>query len=278
MQKDIIKAQLQFESIKVSENTVKNLIEKRKESFHILSKTSAKASQIVHNSVMTKSRTYIIPSSHFYIYKGDDEKFLQSLELGFIVNKLVDQGDLDGKEIAVYCLNYGLCKSNKIDYGIGNHRKYRIQRFFNYTNFFRKTILGFKKIVCKKNNCDLSSIDQQKLETFIEYKHLCPVCKEEESLFEEKKYTPQILEIINIQEELMKKLKDLKIPEHYFDVITFLRDNKEKYYAPKELARILDKSVPSMIGACNSLRRRAYIKRHDDDAKYKYLDAEIFFT
>jgi hypothetical protein len=263
------------------EKEIEKLFLERKEKFHIKAISKLKISQIIENSISRKANAWVIPTSHFFVMKGESEKYLESLELAFIVHKVIEQGHLDGmgSTVAIYSLNYGLCINEKIDYGIGSDRKYRLQRIFDYSTFFEEKIINYSEIACSVNNCNLKTKKKNIIEIFFENGRVCPVCLKKNALRKEKKFNPIIQKEMKRNEKLKQKLKKLKIPPHYYDVIVYLRFNQDKYFKPKDLAVILDKSVRSMAGACRSLGLNKYIERHTDKAEFRYkneFSSELF--
>ena len=95
-----------------------------------------------------------IPTSHFFVNK-EMEKFLNTLELNYFVNKYYEQSDRDGKVSSVYALNYGLCMEQNILFGRpkgdSKYRKYYISRYFNNNELIENFLKEQKTFIC--SNC-----------------------------------------------------------------------------------------------------------------------------
>lgn len=121
---------------------------------------------------------YNPPVSHFAI-SSNIEGVLSSLELNFIVTKYHEMRDKDGKDVSIYALFYGLCESERLQWGypktIKDYRKYFIQRCFNYNSTINEFLSKNQTIRC--NECG-ACYPIDKKDSFELFKWQCPECKE----------------------------------------------------------------------------------------------------
>jgi hypothetical protein len=119
------------------------------------------------------------PTSHFHI-GTQMEGLLSSLELNFFVTKYYIMSDRDGRKVAVYALNYGLCQQQNIEFGrpSGNrekrYRQYYVERVFDYSPLMNNYLRHHQEIVC--SNCDARH-DLDMLTALKTFGMMCPVCK-----------------------------------------------------------------------------------------------------
>jgi hypothetical protein len=84
----------------------------------------------------------------------------------------------DGRNVAVYALNYGLCQKYSIEFGRPaeerRHRLYFVERIFDASSLLRNFVQTNQEIRC--DSCD-ATIEFDKLEVLKHYDMRCFVCK-----------------------------------------------------------------------------------------------------
>jgi DNA replication protein DnaC len=152
-------------------------------------------------------------SSHFYIGK-ELESLLNTLELNFFITKINEQKDKEGNQIIIYCLNYGLCKKEDINFGKGSNSKYVTQRRFDYSEIVKSYINDAKIIVC--NSCK-KTYQMEMLNSIKLFDMLCPNCRNGTCEIKHiKVQLPNVDEKIILPEFDLKILNALKIYEPQF--------------------------------------------------------------
>ncbi|PWC03554.1 hypothetical protein DCE94_11000 [Agromyces badenianii] len=119
------------------------------------------------------------PTSHFHV-DTQMEGLLSSLELNFFVTKYYIMSDRDGRKVAVYALNYGLCQQQNIEFGRPagtrekRYRQYYVERVFDYTPLMSSYLRHHQEIVCP--SCDTRH-DLDMLAALKTFGMMCPTCK-----------------------------------------------------------------------------------------------------
>ncbi len=211
--------------------------------------------------------TYIpsIPySSHFH-FNSEIEEFLKTLELNFFLNKYNDMSDKDGIASSIYTINYGLAKKMNIPWGKpegSKHRKYFIERPFNFTKIIIDFLNNTKKIKCSNPDCGKEfSADQIKFLEFSNFK--CDSCSNNVLIH-------SISESIKRKIESINKEKLLPTPE--LKIIQELLKTDYPLYA-KEIAGEIDYSGQLIGWRGRKLDRDyGYVKRNreKEGASYQY--------
>lgn len=118
------------------------------------------------------------PVSHFAISPNIEDVF-SSLELNFLVTKYHEMRDKDGKDVSIYALFYGLCESERFQWGypktIKDYRKYFIQRCFNYNGTINEFLSKNQTIRCDHCGACFPIDTKSSLEL---YRWQCPECRE----------------------------------------------------------------------------------------------------
>lgn len=113
-------------------------------------------------------------TSHFH-FTTSLENFLKTLELNFFITKYAELSDKDGQISSVFCLNYGLCQKNNLLWGRTKHRKYFIERPFNFFQLIRDFLATSKSIHCSNEDCNqVFNQDQLSLLEFANFR--CNKC------------------------------------------------------------------------------------------------------
>lgn len=210
-----------------------------------------------------ESYTSITPyASHFY-FTQDLEKFITTLELNYFISKYTEMSDKDGRLSSIYCINYGLAIQKNLPWGKpkgSRHRKYFIERPFNFNPIIKDFLLSAKSIHCTNLNCKQTFTQEQiPLLEFNNYK--CNKCN---SLV--------ISETIadNIKIELNHIETDRLLPTSDINIIMELA-SQERPLIAREIAEELDISSHS-IGQKNRLLdlKKGLIKRNKEVSPYSY--------
>jgi hypothetical protein len=196
------------------------------------------------------------PTSHFHVVL-DLEGLLSSLELNFFVTKYYEMSDRDGRKVAVYALNFGLCQKFAIAFGRPaekrEHRLYFVERIFDYTPLLRKFMQQNQEIKCA--NCgttyDLEALDALKMIDM-----LCPKCKTG---------TCVVSNLSRKYESLLKQVApELLLPPTELGILQTLETERRPMYAG-EIAAELDKSYQLVGRRGRNLADRGLVNREVND-------------
>nr|WP_297353549.1 hypothetical protein [uncultured Caldimonas sp.] len=129
-----------------------------------------------HNSAVFRQIKGRPPTSHFHV-PVTQEGLLSSLELNFFLTKYFEMSDRDGRKVAVFALNYGLCDKYTISFGrpVGERefRLYYVERIFDFTSLLVAYLAKNQEIQCDscKTKFPIEQLDALKL-----YSMRCPKC------------------------------------------------------------------------------------------------------
>lgn len=204
-------------------------------------------------------------SSHFYL-KDSEAKYVDTLELNFFISKYMELKDKDGKQVNVYCLNYGLCQKNGILWGKPQGQKYAkyfVQRPFDMTISLHEFLIGSKSIQCISCKKHFTQ-DQIPLLEFSHYK--CNVCGGD------------VVVSPVLDEKLKKKLRTINgrelLPAVETRILMYLCKREDSFYA-RDMAEELDLSKQSVAIICRNLEKRyGYVDRKKDGGVYTYSATE----
>lgn len=201
-------------------------------------------------------------SSHFH-FIPDLEKFITTLELNYFISKYTEMSDKDGNLVSIYCINYGLAVKNNLMWGKpkgSKHRKYFIERPFNFNPVIKEFLATAKSIHCTNPECKQSFTQEQvALLEFTNYK--CNKCQ-----------SPVITE--TLAEEIQIELKQIEtknlLPTEDINIIMELA-SQDKPLIAREIAEELDLSSQS-IGQKNKILdlKKGLIKRNKNVNPYSY--------
>lgn len=201
-------------------------------------------------------------SSHFY-FIPELEKFITTLELNYFISKYTEMSDKDGNLVSIYCINYGLAVKNNLMWGKpkgSKHRKYFIERPFNFNTLIKEFLTSAKRIHCSNGECNQSfTQDQIPLLEFTDYK--CNKC-----------HSSVITE--TIAKEIEVELKQIEsknlLPSEEISIIMELASQNKPLIA-REIAEELDLSSQS-IGQKNKMLdlKKGLIKRNKNVNPYSY--------
>lgn len=208
------------------------------------------------------------PFSSHYHFIADLEKFLTTLELNYFISKYGEMSDKDGNLVSVYCINYGLAVKNNLLWGKpkgSRHRKYFIERPFNFNPLIKEFLASAKSIHCTNHECNQKfTQDQVKLLEFSKY--ICNKCG-----------SPVITETIS--PEIQTQLRQIEVksllPTEDIAIIMELA-SQDRPLVAREIAEELDLSSQS-IGQKNKMLdlKKGLIKRNKDTNPFSYELTEL---
>jgi len=207
-----------------------------------------------------KSHPY---SSHFHVLKESD-KYIDSLELNHFITKYEERSNRDGKQVNIYCINYGLAKKNNIVWGKPKgleYRTYFIERPFNYTSIILEQIKAVKIIKCSNPQCGrIFSEDEQKGLEFTHYK--CPDCNSK--VITETRIDPEI------EQDLKEASKQPAISKDELLILLELHSQAQPVFA-KDIAGEVDMNSHRVSKICKKMdEEKGLVVRNKCMNPYKY--------
>ena len=213
-------------------------------------------------------------SSHFH-FDPRYEAFLKTLELNFFINKYNNMSDKDGLPVSIYCLNYGLCKKEKIFWGKpigGKYRKYFIERPFIYNKLISDFLSMLKRTICINTECR-KQFNEDEI-GFLEFnKYKCNECG-----------SPVITEVLdNGVKEIINKIEESQMfPVVEVKILRELQGRETNYYA-REIAEEIDLSKNVVAARAKKLsEKHKLVKRSKKQGcPYKYeltKEGKEYFT
>ena len=198
------------------------------------------------------------PTSHFYVAL-ELESLLSTLELNFFATKYYEMSDRDGRKVAVYALNFGLCQKYAIAFGRPTekreHRLYFVERVFDYTSLLRKFMQQNQEIKC--GHCGTTH-ELDKLDALRMIDMLCPKCKTG---------TCVITNLSRKYETLLKQVApELLLPPTELGILQTLETEKRPMFAG-EIAAELDKSHQLVGRRGKNLAERGLVTRDFDQGR-----------
>ncbi len=201
-------------------------------------------------------------SSHFN-FSPALEKFLDTLELNHFISKYIEMSDKDGNLVSIYSINYGLAVKNNLLWGKpkGNkHRKYYIERPFNFNNVLKDFFAEVKSIHCTNIECN-QKFNQEQIPLLEFSKYKCNLCN-----------STVVVETIadDIKAELQKINIEHLLPTSDINIIMELASQNRPLIA-REIAEELDISSQS-VGQKNKMLdlKKGLIKRNKNSNPYSY--------
>jgi predicted DNA-binding transcriptional regulator len=198
-------------------------------------------------------------ASHFH-FASALESFLKTLELNFFISKYTEMSDKDGQNSSIFCLNYGLAQKNNLMWGKPKgtkHRKYFIERPFNFNILLKDFLSSSKSIHCSNVECNQTFTQEQiPLLEFSGYK--CNKCQ-----------SPVIIESISVEikNELAKIEQENLLNPSDIEIVMELSKQGDAVPA-KEIAEELDISSYSIAQRSRNLDlRKGLVKRHNTTPK-----------
>lgn len=201
-------------------------------------------------------------ASHFH-FSTALENFLKTLELNFFISKYTEMSDKDGQPSSIFCLNYGLAQKHNLSWGKPKgtqHRKYFIERPFNFNILLKDFLSTSKSIHCSNEEC-YQTFNQEQIPLLEFSGFKCNKCS-----------FPVIIEAISdeIKNELIKIEQDnLLIPSDLEIVMELARLNDA--VPAREIAEELDISSYSIAHKSKMLDlKKGLIKRNKAVTPYTY--------
>lgn len=109
------------------------------------------------------------PTSHFHV-PTQYESLLTTLELNFFLTKYFEMSDREGRKVAVYAMNFGLCDKYSITFGrpTGERefRLYFVERVFDYTPLVLNYLQNNQEIICGNCGNRFEYADLEKLQFY----------------------------------------------------------------------------------------------------------------
>jgi DNA-binding MarR family transcriptional regulator len=214
------------------------------------------------------------PTSHFHVLV-DIESLLSSLELNFFITRYFEMSDRDGRKVAVFALNYGLCQKYAIEFGRPKgkrqYRLYFVERVFDYTPILLDYMKANQEVVCEtcSERYGIEQIPALQL-----YGMQCPRCK------------VGFCKVINLSRKYEKLLQsiepDLLLPKTELGILQTLKTEKDALYA-RQIAEELDCSYQLIGKRGKILKQRGLVNRKPDEQgrpKFSITDAanQLYFN
>jgi DNA-binding transcriptional ArsR family regulator len=196
------------------------------------------------------------PTSHFHV-AVELESLLSTLELNFFVTKYYEMSDRDGRKVAVYALNFGLCQKFAIRFGRPTgkreQRLYFVERIFDCTPLLRQFMQQNQEIRC--TTCGATH-EIEKLEALKVFDMHCPTCKVG---------TCVVTNLSKKYESILNSVApELLLPPTELGILQTLESEKRAMYAG-EIASELDKSYQLVGRRGKMLAERGLVKRDVND-------------
>jgi DNA-binding transcriptional ArsR family regulator len=196
------------------------------------------------------------PTSHFHVTL-ELESLLATLELNFFLTKYYEMSDRDGRKVAVYALNFGLCQKFAIAFGRPTekreHRLYFVERIFDYDPLLRQFIQQNQEIRC--TSCG-TTYELEKLTALKLFDMQCPACK------------TGICGVTNLSRKYQTLLEavapELLLPTTELGILQTFETEKRAMYAG-DIASELDKSYQLVGKRGKTLAERGLVKRGEND-------------
>lgn len=215
-----------------------------------------------HSSTVFSKIGSTPPTSHFHLLT-QHEPLLTTLELNFFLTKYFEMSDREGRKVAVYAMNLGLCDKYSITFGrpTGERefRLYFVERVFDYSPLILNYLNSNQEIVC--DNCG-KRFEQSDLEKLQFYGMKCNSCQ------------MGICRVTNLSRKYERELRavnnELLLPRTELGILQTLESTSEPMRA-REIAEELDCSSSSVAWKAKHLEERKLVTRNTgDDGKRIY--------
>lgn len=213
------------------------------------------------------------PTSHFTI-STDMETILNSLEFNTIVSKYHQMRDKDGRDISVFALYYGLCASERMEWGYPRKKRYDKdyfkQRSFNFNTALHEFLANTQTIKCEK--CGMAFPVEQ-IEMFKFYKWKCPECQEGKC------------SLIKLDDDFKWELDQLKenimLESVELDILKTIKDEDRPMKA-KEISALMDITYQLVGKRTDKLQEMGYVdKKYIDNQRHSSITSQaisIYFN
>jgi len=217
------------------------------------------------------------PTSHFHI-ELQHESLLATLELNFFLTKYFEMTNREGRKVAVFALNFGLCEKYSIAFGrpTGERafRLYFVERVFDYAPLILSYLKNNQEISCDACGAKFEFSDLEKLQFF---NMRCPKCLD------------GVCKVINLSKKYEPELKsvrrELLLPGTELGILLTLEATDGAMRAG-EIAEELDCSHQLIGRRAKNLEERRLVRRSLDDsgrriyaitdlAKQNYFDPDV---
>lgn len=207
------------------------------------------------------------PTSHFHVAL-EHEPLLATLELNFFLTKYFEMTNREGRKVAIFALNLGLCEKYAITFGrpTGERafRLYFVERVFDYSPQILNYLRNNQEIVCCGCGAKFELTDLDKLQFF---GMRCPKCQEGRC------------KVINLSRKYESELKsvrgELLLPRTELGILQTLEASGESMRAG-EIAEELDCSHQLIGRRAKHLEDRKLVDRElDTDGRRTYVLTEL---
>lgn len=244
-------------------NLLMQIIEKAKDNKRLIASSEAE--------IFKDFKSHNAPSNYLY-FIPEYELLLSTLELNSFITKYTQQKDrgsgsgnsyLPPKEVSVYILNYGLCRSEDIVFDEGEtDRKFRLERVFDFNLLINQWANNQKEIYCPSCHA-IHSLEN--LEAIKKLGMICENCG--------KKGCIERTKNIQIPEA------EIQIPEIQFKILSVLRVENTGLRA-KDIGLELDLSshtIGAYLREDRSMRKQNYVDSIDGKYYITKNALSIFF-
>jgi DNA-binding transcriptional ArsR family regulator len=221
-----------------------------------------------------KNNAYYFPTSHFFI-NTEKESLLQTLELYFIVSKFNEGSSKNSSsKESFYALNYGLCKTQNIDFGKPENRRdsydYWRQIEFDYNSFIPKTLSSVEEIVCIECGKVYPEIQY---EIYLQNKN-CFKCTKEDTVKKINKFEAKLKDKIG-------EWSNKALPDSHIEILRTLFNNQGKELSAYEISLVIDKHHLTVTNASKTLKGKGLLDYRVIDKRYYSITEDAiskFFT
>jgi DNA-binding MarR family transcriptional regulator len=198
------------------------------------------------------------PTSHFHVLI-EFETLLSTLELNFFLTKYYEMSDRDGRKVAVFALNYGLCQRLSIAFGRPTgkteYRLYYVERIFDYTPILESYLKRNQEIMCDNVNCK-ATFSYHDLGALQMFQMRCPKCLVG---------TCQVINLSKKYESILKSVDpELLLPRSELGILETLWSEGAPMFA-KDIAADLDFSYQLVGKRGKILAERGLVERRDNE-------------
>jgi hypothetical protein len=203
------------------------------------------------------------PTSHFHILLPL-ESLLATLELNFFLTKYYEMSNRDGRKVAVYALNYGLCQKYSIEFGRASeerrHRLYFVERIFDASALLQNFVKTNQEIRC--DTCD-AVIEFDKLDVLKHYDMRCFLCKNG---------TCKVVNLSQKYSEVISEVSsELLLPFTELGILQTLDSERRPMFAA-EIASELDRSYQLVGKRGKILADRGLLNRNKYESGRRLFD------
>lgn len=220
-----------------------------------------------HTSTVFSKISTTPPTSHFHV-PTQYESLLTTLELNFFLTKYFEMSDREGRKVAVYAMNFGLCDKYTITFGrpTGERefRLYFVERVFDYSPLVLSYLKSNQEIVCGNCGNRFEYADLDKLQFFGMKYNKCAT---------------GICSVTNLSRKYENELKavsgELLLPRTELGILQTL-DSTDHPMRPGEIAEELDCSHQLVGRRAKNLEERKLVSRDtSDDGRRSYSLTEL---